>query len=181
MLTSILALPLSAMQTRLLELLEKVDSPEKLKTVFPLIESSLNSSADSFKGRAMTEILVKCYTPATVASTFNAKSGRYSALFLRMLQCPSSGDEYNIWMASTALNQLKRGVFESTTIEQQTQMAGQLFHLVAKSPIELSQKAKKVLLEVTLSAEHILSILKEISGRLDQSDEQPAKKPISDR
>ncbi|TPX31290.1 hypothetical protein SmJEL517_g05324 [Synchytrium microbalum] len=79
-LTHVLALSDQAARCSVLRLLERIDTPIKLQTVFPLLSSAVES-----KSTELATAILKCYTPLSVSSLSSSRSKRHMTGYYKLL------------------------------------------------------------------------------------------------
>eukprot|EP00842_Homolaphlyctis_polyrhiza_P006942 jgi/Hompol1/837/HPOL_000755-RA len=148
LLTNILAFGSLTTKTKLVDLMSNVDSPLKLKTLFPLIEKSIaafvtatsatNTDISDADADAATKhctllcSLTSIFTVNAVASLFS-RSSRYAKLFAQLLTADSPDSLHPIWqpVSTNALEQISPDWFSAMESDRQEIILSAMLELMA--------------------------------------------------
>ncbi|KAL5037679.1 snoRNA-binding rRNA-processing protein utp10 [Batrachochytrium dendrobatidis] len=193
LLTNICAFGIVDAQIQLVSLLENVDSPLKLKGLFPLVESntaivfSEMTCADLGTEKSTKEVelvtkhatllglLTQSYSSAAVASLFQSRSGRYLKSFCSLLSPNTflkiSDAHKQLWCTvnACALEQITDTWISSIQVEKCQVVFTALIDLIAFGDGEISAKVKIMLKPLPLTGQAILPILERIQQHLSNN------------
>ncbi|TPX61884.1 hypothetical protein PhCBS80983_g00809 [Powellomyces hirtus] len=190
LLTNILAFPQASAQVKLLNMLEAVDASLKIKTMHPLLESSLRrvsvaSEADAKSEQLMELIcaLLKCFTPAVNVSLFKMRNDKYVRLYCQMLDSVAAETKASAAnqaaVQSLALKQIDSKWFTGLPTDRQSEFFSAIVRLAYEGETEVVQDAKHLLKVVPITWELILNQLQMCQAILEATAERPMKKNTS--
>lgn len=187
LLTNILAFPIIAAQIKLLNMLNLVDSPLKVKTLYPLLERSLkrvahrpSSPKPIEQDMALIAALLNCYTPKASINLFKIRNDRYIRAFCHLLD---SGEPENkavitngLSVQRLAIRQIDRKWFANIPTDRQNEVFSSVIRLAYEGEQAVVQDAKNLLKILPVSWE--LVVAQCVSGQevLSSTEERPTKK-----
>ncbi|KAG0209950.1 HEAT repeat-containing protein 1 [Mortierella sp. GBA30] len=165
LLSHVLAFERMSSRIELLQLLDQITSPTKLKMLLPLVESLVQST---FVGQNTDETntelarcLVRCFSPET-ASLLEGKSGKYRNAFLQLLKLDNTAatntdlEESSSSFRRLALGQLSSQFFGSLNSSLQRDIFVVLVDLATNAPQETVRVVKQVLRDVPISSDLVI-------------------------
>ncbi|KAF8980018.1 HEAT repeat-containing protein 1, partial [Haplosporangium bisporale] len=177
LLSHTLAIQRPSTRVELLQLLDDIHTPTKLKMLLPLIDSLVHTT---FVGQTMDDIntdlaryLVHCFSPETSA-LLEGKSGKYRNAFLQLLKLDSSAstntdtEESSSSFRRLALGQLNVKFFGGLSASLQSDIFVVLIDLATNAPQETVRVVKQVLRDIPLSSILVISELATIQMSLVQ-------------
>ena len=193
LLSNILAIGNVHAQTRLLAVLQRIDSPVKLKTLYPLLEKQLTlakHSIESAGSHVVEEVninmllaMTKLFTGRAVASLFpSSRSSRYVKGFCDLLTLDASQKVEPSPLQTVSLSLLEQITSEwmkQLDIEHQKVVFSALLNLLLQAGTHIATKAKAVLSEINISSQVILPNIEHICKLLSVDDAPVAKRPKS--
>ncbi|KAH6569665.1 hypothetical protein BASA60_008135 [Batrachochytrium salamandrivorans] len=200
LLTNIMAIGIIDAQIKLLTLLKSVDSSFKLKTLFPLVEKNTSilfsetatielDVADSLKDTEFIVqrakflgLLAELFSPFSVASLFQTRSGRYLKAFCDLLtpnaSMKISSHHKTLWhdVNVCALAQITGDWISGIQMEKCQVVFSSLIDLIALGDGEIGAKVKVMLKPLPISGLVVLPTLERIHQHLSQDAVQPSAK-----
>eukprot|EP00833_Pecoramyces_ruminatium_P000810 jgi/Orpsp1_1/1174842/evm.model.c7180000051637.1 len=180
LLTNILVVNSVYTKVKLLQLLKNIDSSNKIKILYPLLESTLDQlkkHVGEIKGRdienklTLVKLLVNCFTIETL------EKQKYLKLFINLFNYDISTEE-NAFESDAipliALNVLTPEFYAALTPVKQQTVFSQLIYLIVNGEHNLILKTKEVLKTISIQADHIIAELTSANSRSE--NEQRAKK-----
>ncbi|KAF9401164.1 HEAT repeat-containing protein 1 [Mortierella sp. AD011] len=188
-LSHVLALTRTSSRVDLLQLLDNVNSPTKLKMLLPLVESFVHStfvrqsSADDIN-TDFARLLVRCFSPET-SSLLEGKSGKYRNAFLQLLKLDNTAatntdtEESSSSFRRLALGQINGRFFSGFNVSLQRDIFVVLIDLTTNAPQETVRIVKQVLRDIPVSSDLVIYELATIQSSLMQEtmvDEESSSK-----
>ena len=180
LLTNILVVNSVYPKVKLLQLLKNVDSSNKIKILYPLLDSTLEQlkkHVGEVKGRevenklSLIKLLVNCFTIETL------EKQKYLKLYLNLFNTDISS-ENNAFEGDVipliALNHLTPEFYSALTPSKQQTLFSQLVFLIVNGEHNIILKTKEVVKTISIQAEHIITELTSANSRSET--EQRAKK-----
>ncbi|KAF9385202.1 HEAT repeat-containing protein 1 [Podila verticillata] len=177
LLSHALAIQRPSTRVELLQLLDDIHTPTKLKMLLPLIDGLVHTT---FVGQTMDDIntdlaryLVHCFSPET-STLLEGKSGKYRNAFLQLLKLDSSAstntdtEESSSSFRRLALGQLNDKFFRGLSAGLQSDIFVVLIDLATNAPQETVRVVKQVLHDIPLSSILVISELATIQMSLVQ-------------
>ncbi|KAJ3288341.1 HEAT repeat-containing protein 1 [Borealophlyctis nickersoniae] len=183
--TNILAMPKAYSQIKLVGMLHLIDSPSKLKILYPLLDKTLKSIVEGrVTGKAYEQsmeliaLLINCFTARSVANLFSARSGRYVRIFCDMLRVSAQADPASDAKSiqQLALAQINADWFGGIAAEKRLEVFGVLVDLTFQGSQSIVHEVKALLRTLPLPVELILAQLALCQEALASNEEQPTKK-----
>ncbi|KAF8975950.1 HEAT repeat-containing protein 1 [Entomortierella lignicola] len=188
-LSHVLAFTRTSSRVEILQLLDGINSPIKLKMLLPLIESLVHST---FVGQSsvddintdLARLLVRCFSPET-SSLLEGKSAKYRSAFLQLLKLDNTAstntdtEESSSSFRRLALNQINSKFFSGFSVSLQRDIFVILVDLATNAPQETVRIVKQVLRDVPISSDLIIYELATIQSNLMQEamvDEENSSK-----
>ncbi|KAF9103403.1 HEAT repeat-containing protein 1 [Mortierella sp. AM989] len=188
-LSHILAFTRASSRVELLQLLDSVNSPTKLKMLLPVIESLVHST---FVGQSSSDdvntdfahLLVRCFSPET-SSLLESKSGKYRNAFLQLLKLDNTAatntdtEEPSSSFRRLALSQISSQFFSGFSVSLQRDIFVILVDLATNAPQETVRIVKQVLRDIPISSDLVIYELATIQSNLMQEamvDEENSSK-----
>ncbi|KAI8823046.1 uncharacterized protein EV422DRAFT_585585 [Fimicolochytrium jonesii] len=186
LLTNVLAMPITSAKIALLKILESVDSPLKIKTLLPALETTVKTLRDSTTTRTDMEeaarlmaILVKCFTPGTMANLFKQKSDKWTRAFCQLLDSREVGAvavaDYPS-VSLLALEQVHQAAFGFIPVDRQNEIFSAVVKLAYDGDSDTVQQAKEVLRRVDITWELVAAQFATCQKALKATEGRPAKK-----
>ncbi|KAI1320098.1 HEAT repeat-containing protein 1 [Mortierella claussenii] len=180
LLSHVLAFTRTSSRVELLQLLDQINSPNKLKMLLPLIESLVHSTfvgqhkaTDDENNTELTRYLVRCFSPETI-SLLESKSAKYRNAFLQLLKLDNTAstntdtEESSSSFRRLALNQLKSNFFAGFSVSLQRDVFVVLIDLATNAPQETVRVVKHVLRDIPISSDLVIYELATIQSSLMQ-------------
>ncbi|KAF9277204.1 HEAT repeat-containing protein 1 [Mortierella alpina] len=175
LLSHVLAFERVSSRITLLQLLDQITSPTKLKMLLPLIESLVQlrfvgQNADELNTE-LARCLVRCFSPET-SSLLEGKSGKYRNAFLQLLKLDSSSatntdmEESSTSFRRLALGQLYAHFFGGLSVSLQREIFVVLIDLATNAPQETVRVVKQVLRDVPISSDLVIFEMATIQATL---------------
>ncbi|KAG0335779.1 HEAT repeat-containing protein 1 [Podila humilis] len=171
------ALAIQRRNTRveLLELLDEIHTPIKLKMLLPVIEGLVQTT---FVGQHLDDVnndlaryLVRCFSPET-SSLLEGKSGKYRNAFLQLLKLDTASatntdtEESTSSFRRLALAQINEAFFAGLSAGLQSEIFAVLIDLATDAPQETVRVVKQVLRDIPLHSTLVISQLANIQVSL---------------
>ncbi|KAG0237384.1 HEAT repeat-containing protein 1 [Mortierella sp. GBA43] len=176
-LSHVLAFERISARVELLQLLDAIASPTKLKMLLPLIESLVQSTfvrqTTEDDNVDFTRLLVRCFTPET-SSLLEGKGAKYRNAFLQLLKLDNSAaantdmEESNSSFRRLALAQISNQFFTGLSVSLQRDIFVILVDLATNAPQETVRVVKQVLRDVPVSSGLVIHELASIQSNLMQ-------------
>ncbi|KAG9319233.1 hypothetical protein KVV02_008218 [Mortierella alpina] len=175
LLSHVLAFERVSCRIALLQLLDQITSPTKLKMLLPLIESLVQlrfvgQNADELNTE-LARCLVRCFSPET-SSLLEGKSGKYRYAFLQLLKLDSSAatntdmEESSTSFRRLALGQLNAHFFGGLSVSLQRDIFVVLIDLATNAPQETVRVVKQVLRDAPISSDLVIFEMATIQATL---------------
>ena len=177
MLSHVLAFERTSARVELLQLLDNITSPTKLKMLLPLIESLVQSS---FVGQNAEEVnvdfarlLVHCFSPQT-SSLLEGKTTKYRNAFLQLLKLDNTAasntdlEESSSSFRRLALTRISGQFFAGLSILLRRDIFVVLIDLATNAPQETVRVVKRVLREIPINSDLVIHELASIQSCLMQ-------------
>ncbi|KAF9097064.1 HEAT repeat-containing protein 1 [Mortierella sp. AD031] len=162
-------------RVELMQLVEKVNSPTKLRVLLPLIQTLVHSS---FAGQLDQEVhtdlarhLVRCFSTETT-SLMEGKSNGYRTAFLQLLKLDSTAatntdtEESSSSFRRLALAQINSAFFAGFSASLKRDVFRVLIDLATNAPQETVRVVKQVLREIPINSELVIFELAIIQSSL---------------
>ncbi|KAG0325600.1 HEAT repeat-containing protein 1 [Dissophora globulifera] len=172
-----LAITRTSSRVHLLELLDGINSPTKLKMLLPLIESLVQST---FVGQNAVDVntelaryLVRCFSPET-SSLLEGKTAKYRSALLQLLKLDNTAstntdtEESSSSFRRLALGQINSQFFSGLSIALQRDIFVILIDLATNAPQETVRVVKQVLREIPINSDLVIYELAAIQSSLIQ-------------
>ncbi|KAF9427830.1 HEAT repeat-containing protein 1, partial [Podila epigama] len=189
LLSHVLAIQRTSTRVELLQQLDEIHTPTKLKMLLPLIDSLVQTT---FVGQPVDDIhtdlaryLIRCFSPET-SSLLEGKSGKYKNAFLQLLKIDSAAlantdtEESSSSFRRLALGQINSKLFGGLSPGLQSDIFVVLMDLATNAPQETVRVVKQVLRDLPLNSILVISELATIQMNLVQdavtNDEGHAKR-----
>ncbi|KAJ3038299.1 HEAT repeat-containing protein 1 [Rhizophlyctis rosea] len=184
--TNILASPKTYMQSKLLATLRLCDSPAKLKSLYPVLESTLklvvSDTAEDGKTHEhrcqLLVLLIQSFTARAVSALFGMRSGRYVKIFREMILLDRA---LKVGSRAQSIQQVVTGQisadwFKAIAVEKQSEVFGALVDLTVNAPQSTVDTVKRLFRKLPLTAELVLAQLEACQNDLVEAVEPAAKK-----
>ncbi|KAJ3185328.1 HEAT repeat-containing protein 1 [Gaertneriomyces sp. JEL0708] len=192
LLSHVMAFPRIRCQSALLSVIELVDSPTKMKKLYPLLQITLDrlSHVDT-ASETFTEItglahsLIRCFTPKAFTALLNMKSNRYARIFCQAL---GVGDRSiamkkmapsGLSVQGVALQQIDPAAFAAIDPARQSELFAAIIHVAYDGEAAVVQDAKKLLKALPMSYELVATELSASHGPLSATTKHHSKKAKS--
>lgn len=176
LLSHVLGLQRTSSRVALLQLLDGVTTPTKLKMLLPLIDNLVQTSFVGQNSEENTELarsLVRCFSPETT-SLLEGKSGKYKNAFLQLLKLDSSAatntdrEESSSSFRRLTLAQLNAEFFGGLSVGLQREIFVVLIDLATNAPQDTVRVVKQVLRNIPVSSDLAIYELATIQSNLMQ-------------
>jgi hypothetical protein len=162
LLRHVIASPSVELQINMLSMLDSVDSPLKLATLGPLLESTLNKPRNK-ETNNLVHYLIRTFLPSN-ASSLGVKSDTTLPLFLRLLANKDAleGEDDDGWQVSTrrfALQQITSEFFDQATSIAQEKIFSSLIDIATNGIQNDVRASKTVLAQIDIPAKMFEDVL----------------------
>ncbi|KAG0048658.1 HEAT repeat-containing protein 1 [Gryganskiella cystojenkinii] len=174
LLSHVLGISRVSSRVTLLQLLDGVTTPTKLKMLLPLIDNLVQTSFVGQSSEESTELargLVRCFSPET-SSLLESKSGKYKNAFLQLLKIDSSAatntdrEESSSSYRRLALGQVNSEFFGGLSVALQRDIFVVLIDLATNAPQDTVRVVKQVLRDIPVSGDLVIYELATIQSNL---------------
>ncbi|ORX81097.1 ARM repeat-containing protein [Anaeromyces robustus] len=186
LLTNILVVNSVYAKVKLLQLLKNIDSSNKIKILYPLLESTLKE-LKNYSGEIKTreienkltlvKLLVNCFTIETL------EKQKYLKLFINLFSYDISSEK-NAFESDVipliALNILTPEFYDALTTSKQQILFSQMIYLIVNGEHNLILKTKEVIKTIKIQAEHVINELTSANSMETEQQQQRAKKSKKD-
>lgn len=170
LLSNILAFYSKNAKKDLITLIHLVDTPLKIKTLQPLLESEIACLQSGGESVELLICLIKCFSTNSVKSV----GSRYIKMYSKLLDVPVIAGATRVCVS--AIDQITNSWFSGVDTASQTMIVSRLINLVALSTADVSTVAKSCLAELQLSEKILGAKFTEVLDSLGVSDDRSAKK-----
>jgi len=181
LLTNVLVVNSVYAKVKLLQLLKNINSSNKIKILYPLLESTLadlKAYTGDIKSRevdnklTLVKLLVNCFTIETL------EKQKYLKAYLNLFNCDISS-EANTFESDTipliALNMLTPEFYASLSPSKQQTLFSQMISLIVNGEHHLILKTKEVIKNISIQAEHVIAELTSANSK-SETEQRAAKK-----
>ncbi|KAJ3071130.1 HEAT repeat-containing protein 1 [Podochytrium sp. JEL0797] len=178
LLTTVLALDSPHAKFDLLNTLQAVIVPQKVKILQPLFDTVFGNGevvkpCSSDDELALRFALIDCFDAATIANVFSYRSGRFLSLFVRIV---STGDEREALHALALVDP----VWFANSASVHQHLFSALVQIASKASKDVALAAKRAIKEVEVSSEVVLNVILACKASIGETDdEQQAKRSRS--